>query len=854
MKRFRWGLAGLGVAATLALVGGCPSNDPPVDTDNDGVADAQDNCDTTANADQADADGDGVGDACDNCSKANTDQADADGDGIGDACDILTGASRSSSIAISSDDSFVVTANRETNTATVLRVRNGGNDVASVLAEIAVGDEPRFVAIGPADTEAYVTNAAEGTVSVISLRGDSAFTVVAEIAVGTEPRACAITPNGTRLFVANHTQGTISVIDPRTRTVVNAVDVGGQPAALAISNDGDTDDADETVFVTQFFGEVIPGGPGEAFDTGKQGVVRSFTVSGLGGSLSKITLAPIANSGFTIDRKNFCQQLNSAAANNTFCPDGTITDATNDVIDSDPQGAFPNQLGAALLRNNRLYLPNIAAAPEPPIKFNVNVQALVSVVNTATKLEATAETVNINNQIKAETQPDAAVANTVLTRLFGGDMVDIDADQTGKNFVLLSRGGNYVMRAGLDASGVLNIAAPNVVRFQTGNIPTGVVVSHDGKRCYTNNEVNVSVTAINLDANTVLNRDIAVGTPPEPGTFEHAVLVGRLCFFTALGMDDNGVFEDPIRNIVPLASRNKASDNSWSSCASCHPDGLSDGVTWIFATGPRQTISLDGFFSKGNPHDQRVSNWSAVRSSVTDFNENSVTVQGGKGFAGDPPDPDIYNHGILAGASDALDAQTLWVQTIRPAIMPPPTDAAAAGRGRELFATNCASCHGGPKWTKSTIFYANNPAFDGNPLAATPGTPRDPGLTALGGGQLQSYTSEGQTLVYLNSLGTFVASSPIEIRNNATLAAGAAGFNSPSLLSLGYTAPYLHDGSAATLEAVLTKHILSGTSTIAQVITTAQQQADLIAFLKSIDGATEILRSDADRFRDAISP
>src|SRR5262245_62302862 len=38
---------------------------PAGDTDRDGVADAADNCPTTANADQRDVDGDAVGDACD---------------------------------------------------------------------------------------------------------------------------------------------------------------------------------------------------------------------------------------------------------------------------------------------------------------------------------------------------------------------------------------------------------------------------------------------------------------------------------------------------------------------------------------------------------------------------------------------------------------------------------------------------------------------------------------------------------------------------------------------------------------------------------------------------------------------
>ncbi len=100
-------LLGFGLLSlAVALMGmECPQAG---DSDGDGVADAEDNCPSLANADQADADGDGAGDACDDCpndadddadgdgvcgdvdncpADANAGQGDSDGDGVGDACD-----------------------------------------------------------------------------------------------------------------------------------------------------------------------------------------------------------------------------------------------------------------------------------------------------------------------------------------------------------------------------------------------------------------------------------------------------------------------------------------------------------------------------------------------------------------------------------------------------------------------------------------------------------------------------------------------------------------------------------------------------------------------------------------------
>jgi cytochrome c553 len=389
-----------------------------------------------------------------------------------------------------------------------------------------------------------------------------------------------------------------------------------------------------------------------------------------------------------------------------------------------------------------------------------------------------------------------------------------------------------------------------VVRLRTGHIPTGIAMSGDGKRAYTNNQVSRSVSVLNLTGNSVIARDVESTALPQVGSFDHNVLMGKLVFFTALGVPDNGLSQTAIRNINPLTFRGKQSDNAWSTCASCHPSGLADGVTWIFPDGPRQSIPLDGTYSKrSGAHDARILNWSAVRGSNTDFNNNSIAVQGGTGFAGTPPNLNIFNHGITQGASEALDDETLWIQTIRPLAQPPQTPLADVSAGRTVFNNNCASCHGSAKWTKSEILYRDNPAL-------VDGAPRDPDVELAEGGvggQILSFSPTGEsTLKYLEVINTFLLENPLEIKgagaNAGKTAFGGSGFNVPSLLGVRFNAPYLHDGSATKLTDVFTVHKLDG-GTIASTLSDTQE-ANLLKFLNTIDGKTVPLRSEADDVRD----
>ena len=164
----------------------------------------------------------------------------------------FVGPISSQPLALSSDNSVLAVANPDNNSVSFFDVRPGKN---IKLKEVKVQTEPSGVAFTPDGKRLFVANTVSGTVSVIpvNVAARTFGTPQANLPVGAEPYSLAMTPNGTKLYVASSRSAAITIIDAVTTDILDTVTgVGFEPRGLAITNDGDGDDTDETLYVTDF--------------------------------------------------------------------------------------------------------------------------------------------------------------------------------------------------------------------------------------------------------------------------------------------------------------------------------------------------------------------------------------------------------------------------------------------------------------------------------------------------------------------------------------------------------------------------------------------------------------------------
>jgi YVTN family beta-propeller protein len=195
----------------------------------------------------------------------------------------------------------------------------------------------------------------------------------------------------------------------------------------------------------------------------------------------------------------------------------------------------------------------------------------------------------------------------------------------------------------------------------------------------------------------------------------------------------------------------------WISCSSCHPDGESDGRTWQNPEGLRDTPSLAAMAWTHPLH------WSADRDEVQDFEH---TIRGqlmqGRGLIRGAMQSELGKPN--KGLSRDLDALSAYSNTHKAPLSPHAKNglSESAKRGREVFFSKearCASCHFGPYFTDS---------------------------------------QSGEKIVR-HDVGTGPAES-----GDVSEKMGPA-YDTPTLLGIYRSAPYLHHGKAASLEEVLVK-------------------------------------------------
>jgi hypothetical protein len=257
--------------------------------------------------------------------------------------------------------------------------------------------------------------------------------------------------------------------------------------------------------------------------------------------------------------------------------------------------------------------------------------------------------------------------------------------------------------------------------------PTGVVLDKERNRAYVNCWITRRLGVVDLDAQALAQTFEAA---PGPATAdEKSVQRGKRFYTTGRG-----------RWSAAVANGAKGGEG-WSACSSCHPDGRTDNITWIFASGPRQTTSQDGSFSHGpGAQKQRIFNWTGIFDGHHDFERNTRDVSGGLGAitkAATAADCNQLDKELPVPLTDTLtpegaplgglarplkeladsaaiatcqhkdwDDIDSFVKTIQPVKARRAADPAAVARGRDLFvAGGCAKCHGGSGWTVSRRFF-----------------------------------------------------------------------------------------------------------------------------------------------------
>lgn len=310
----------------------------------------------------------------------------------------------------------------------------------------------------------------------------------------------------------------------------------------------------------------------------------------------------------------------------------------------------------------------------------------------------------------------------------------------------------------------------SLVRPLPSTMLEGIVVDHAGKHAYVDGRNTHDVTVLAIDEDNTAAPAKVDGAPIDRLTVDPMpaqLRLGQRLFYTA----NSAAF--------PVTK------NFWVACTSCHIEGGSDAVTWLFEVGPRDTPS-----NAGGPINTGFLLRQALLSSVNQYDLIIRVEQGG-----------TYTHDDPKQVAD-LEALAAFVNYAipfpqNPNLAPDGKLTPEQGRGQTTFKNLCTSCHPGPYYTDSA---AGNSGLEfSKPIA-------------------------------LHDINTCVKTGAFPDRvaeNIEGTAHTACDFDTPTLRGIFASAPYFHDGSARTLRDVVDRlEFSSGLSD--------EDKEDLVAYMKTL--------------------
>jgi len=342
-----------------------------------------------------------------------------------------------------------------------------------------------------------------------------------------------------------------------------------------------------------------------------------------------------------------------------------------------------------------------------------SVQAAIHKVNLTTH-EHYVDNRTVLTAVYAHTNSSVLVGDGWNARIAGP--IDIAFDAAGTTAYIANNSSNDVVVVPTNIGLAKPAGAPPLTEIPVGEAPIGITASPIYNKLYVLNYLSRSISIINTTTNTVTGTFSTTPFTVDPVPAD--VRLGAMLFTRS---------DDP-----------RISSSGKVSCASCHPDGDTDGFPWEFGqfgAGSRVTLSLLGQYLTVGPQVKGRGQFhrGGDRDELQDFDATyRLPFMNGTGFfPAANPALGAPNAGLNADV-DALAAFILSLPAVQnsPSRAPDGSLTESQVRGAALFksssgpyATHCNDCHTAPTFSDQNFHdvggLAPAPEFNG-PTFNTP--------------------------------------------------------------------------------------------------------------------------------------